>query len=299
MSFVSQSPSAVSTTFTHAAGGAAQANLYDGSDTTPAADPAGLTASTKAAYDFGTPKQIERCRAITAPSNGFTNAATFNIEYSDTSLTAGFSVASTIVVPAGVGQAVIKLFTPVGSHRYWRIANPTGTLSGNAWLGELTFYTQTNDAGSYAVAGNAAVFTPKMLSSVASFTVTGSASQPTYAIFANVGSYVSTGNAALGRLTFVAAATSYAVAGLSVALTTKLGALNGAFSLSGNATTTLHSFAVLVGSYAVTGIDAILSRDFVSWVQRPFSENASWVAADEQAETWTPKSVPSNTWTTE
>ncbi|PPQ14905.1 hypothetical protein CV770_34340 [Bradyrhizobium sp. AC87j1] len=138
-SYVTHSPSAVNTTFTHTGGGAAQAQLYDGNDTTPAADPAGLTSSTQAAFDLGSAKDITRVRVITAPSNGFGNTITFNIQYSDTSLTTGFTTASTIVVPAGVSQSVTQTFASAGAHRYWRIFYASGSASGNAWLGELSF----------------------------------------------------------------------------------------------------------------------------------------------------------------
>lgn len=141
VSFVVQSPSAVNTSFTFASGGAAQAQLYDGNDTTPAADPGGLNASTQAAFDLGSAKDITRVRVITAPSNGFGNTITFNIQYSDTSLTTGFTTASTIVVPAGVSQSVTQTFASAGAHRYWRIFYASGTASGNAWLGELSFQT--------------------------------------------------------------------------------------------------------------------------------------------------------------
>lgn len=134
-------PAAVSTTFTLASGGAAEAQLYDLNNSTSAADPAGITASTKAAYDLGSAKAVRRVTAITGAVNGFGAAVTFNIEYSDTNLTTGYSVASTIVVPSGTGQAALQTFSSVGSHRYWRINYLSGTTGGNAWLGELTMYT--------------------------------------------------------------------------------------------------------------------------------------------------------------
>lgn len=143
-SFATQSPSAVNTSFTFTGSGAAQAQLYDGNDATPAADPAGLNTSTQAAFDFGSAKDITRVRMITAPSSGFTNTITFNIQYSDTSLTTGFTTASTIVVPAGVSQSVTQTFASAGAHRYWRIFYASGTASGNAWLGELSFQAATS-----------------------------------------------------------------------------------------------------------------------------------------------------------
>lgn len=136
-----QAPSAVDTSFTYASGGAAQAQLYDGDDATPAADGAGLTSSTHAAYDFGSAKDIRRVRAITAPSSGLANTITFNIQYSDTSLTSGMTTADTIIVNAGTAQLTIKDIASVGAHRYWRIMYTSGTTGGNAWMGELSFYT--------------------------------------------------------------------------------------------------------------------------------------------------------------
>ncbi|MDA9529574.1 hypothetical protein ACM42_14320 [Bradyrhizobium sp. CCBAU 25338] len=140
-SFVVQAPSTVDTSFTFASGGAAQAQLYDGNDATPAADGNGLTTNTHAAYDFGTPKEIRRVRVITAPSSGFSNTAVFNIQYSDTSLTAGMTTADTITVNAGTAQLTVKDIASAGAHRYWRIMYASGTASGNAWLGELSFFT--------------------------------------------------------------------------------------------------------------------------------------------------------------
>ncbi|MEY9110389.1 hypothetical protein ABH999_006585 [Bradyrhizobium yuanmingense] len=134
-----QAPSAVNTTFTVAGSGAAQAQLYDGNNATPAADPNGLVATTQAAYDLGAAKDITRVSLITAPSSGFSNSSTFNIQYSDTSLTTGFTTASTIVIPAGTSQSAVQTFNSVGAHRYWRIAYASGTTGGNAWLGELSF----------------------------------------------------------------------------------------------------------------------------------------------------------------
>lgn len=133
-------PAAVDTSFTSAAGGAAQAQLYDGSDATPAADPGALTATTHAALDFTTPRSVSRVRVITAPANGFGATAVFAIQYSDTSLTAGFTGADTITVNAGTAQLTDKQIADYGAHRYWRIIYQSGTTGGNAWLGELTFY---------------------------------------------------------------------------------------------------------------------------------------------------------------
>jgi hypothetical protein len=137
--YTSQTPSAVNTSFTVTTGGAAQANLYDGSDATGAADPGGINASTQAAYDFGSNKTVRRVRVITAAANGWAAATTVNIQYSDTSLTAGWTTADQLVIPTGVGQAVVKDIADFGAHRYWRIVYVSGTTGGNAWLGELAF----------------------------------------------------------------------------------------------------------------------------------------------------------------
>jgi hypothetical protein len=136
-----QAPSAVDTSFTYASGGAAQAQLYDGNDATPAADAGGLNTNTHAAYDFGSAKDIRRVRAITAPSSGFGGTTVFNIQYSDTSLTAGMTTADTMTVNAGTAQATVKDIASVGAHRYWRIMWGAGATGGNAWMGELSFST--------------------------------------------------------------------------------------------------------------------------------------------------------------
>lgn len=142
--FVAQSPTAVDTTFTFAGSGAAQAQLYDGNDSTPAADPGGITSTLRAAYDLGSAKDIRRVRMITASTNGFGNSVVFAIQWSDTSLTTGFTTADTFTLPAGTSQSVVKdLAVSAGAHRYWRVIYSSGTASGNAWAGELTFYIAT------------------------------------------------------------------------------------------------------------------------------------------------------------
>ena len=133
-------PVAVNTSFTHAAGGAAQANMYDGNDATPFADPAGANTSTRAAYQFSTAREIRRLRFLTHSSFGFTHAITFNIAYSDTSLTAGFTNLDTLVIPAGTAQEVVKDVAAHGAHLYWRIHYASGTTGGNVWGGELSMY---------------------------------------------------------------------------------------------------------------------------------------------------------------
>jgi hypothetical protein len=141
-----RTPSAVNTTFTYnAGGGAQQSNLYDGSDATPAADPNGVSKSgqplTSAAYDLGAAYDIQRVRLITAAANGFTNADVFAIEYSDTSLTTGWTGSGqTITANAGTAKLSTVDFASVGAHRYWRIIYSSGTVAGNGWLGELGFY---------------------------------------------------------------------------------------------------------------------------------------------------------------
>lgn len=131
--------SSIGGTFTYGAGGAAEANLNDNNDATMAADGSGLSSGTRAAYDFGSAVAIRRIRVITAPSNGFGNEITFDIRYSDTDLTSGFSTVTgavtQIVVPAGLSQEAIANIDANGSHRYWAIEYALGTTGGNAWLG--------------------------------------------------------------------------------------------------------------------------------------------------------------------
>lgn len=132
-------PIAVDTTFTHNAGGAAQANLYDGNDATAAADPAGVNVNQHVSYDLGSAQAINRVRAITAAVNGYGGATTYSVQYSDTSLTAGWSVeVAMITIPAGLGQSVTLDLPAAGAHRFWRIMYKSGG-SGNCWLGEVSF----------------------------------------------------------------------------------------------------------------------------------------------------------------
>jgi hypothetical protein len=316
MSFLAQAPSAVSTTFTYTTG-AAEANLYDGNDATAAADPLGLTVNTKAAYDLGSAKAIMRCRAISAPANGFTNAATFNIEWSDTSLTAGFTTASTIVLPAGVSQAAISDFF-VGSHRFWRIAYSSGTTGGNAWLGELTFYTQSADPGAFTAGGNAAQFRMAEAASGASYAVTATEAVFKPSLAGSVGSFLETGYTAMFSATFSVGVSSYAVSDLSAPLKIALAGNPADYALTGSSVAFPMVFLTTVAAYAVTVNAATLTRDFVNWVRRPFdtddwadatiraetwtasgSISSSWASATKQSETWTPVTAPSSTWTTE
>ena len=133
-------PIAVNTSFTHAAGGAAQANMYDGNDATPFADPSGANVSTRAAYQFSAPVEIRRLRLRTHSSFGFSAAMTMNIAHGDTSLTAGFTNVGTIVIPAGISQEVIKDIGAHGAHVYWRIFYASGATGGNAWGAEFSMY---------------------------------------------------------------------------------------------------------------------------------------------------------------
>jgi len=175
-SFSTIAPNAVSTTFTFASSGAAQAQLYDGNDATPAADPAGINASTSAAYDLGAAYAIANVRAITAATTGWAAASVFNIQYSDTGLTGPWTTAGSLTIQAGTAkltnQAVNQPTT--GAHRYWRIAYASGTTGGNAWLGELSFQvagsapgqlpgTATNDNAS---AGNVGEYISSSLATV-------------------------------------------------------------------------------------------------------------------------------------
>lgn len=232
MSLNARAPAAVSTTFTFTTG-AAEANLYDLNDATSAADPAGLTASTKAAYDLGAALNITQCRLITAASNGFTNAAVFNIDYSDTSLTSGFTTASTINISAGTGKVSTAGFVSVGAHRYWRIAYASGTTGGNAWLGELTFYTDdVAQAGSFTETGNAATFKISEPGAAASYGLTGNSALLTPKIPAGAASFAETGRAATFAVREAAAAGSVALAGLASLATNVLPSAGTSFSVS-------------------------------------------------------------------
>ena len=295
MTFVAQAPVAVSTTFTNTGGGSAEANLFDGSDVTPAADPSGLTAATKAAYNLGSPKAITRCRIITAPVNGFTNTATFNIEFSDTSLTTGFTVASTITVVNGFSQLAIKDFAFAGAHPFWRIANPTGVLSGNAWIGELTFFVDTPDTGAFAVTGNAASLTNKALSAAAAYSVTGNAAVFTPKLASNGAAYITAGNAAF-RSAFQVTGAAYTFNGEAAPLTPKMNSGTGAFTLTGFATTTLQTWGVSGSSYLIASTGASLTRDFINWLPEPF-RGSDWSAVAAQSSPWAPAASPSNAWT--
>jgi hypothetical protein len=66
------------------------------------------------------------------------------IEYSDVSLTSGWTSTSLVInVPNSTSQVVNKDITSAaaGSHRYWRIRYNSGTTGQNAWLGEVSFQT--------------------------------------------------------------------------------------------------------------------------------------------------------------
>lgn len=128
---------AVSTTFTYGLNGAAESHLYDGDDTTSAADPNGLQTTTAAAYDYGVAFMPTQCRLHVANSFGFSNASTFMIQYSDTGLSGPWTdTGTTITGNAGTNQTVTASLS-AGSHRYWRIVYNAGTTGGNVWIGEL------------------------------------------------------------------------------------------------------------------------------------------------------------------
>jgi hypothetical protein len=295
MSFVAQPPSAVNTTFTYTTG-AAEANLYDGNDATPAADPSGITASMRAAYDFGSAKQIERCRVISASVNGLGHAVTFNVRYSDTSLTAGFLAAGSITVAAGTSQAAVQTFTPVGAHRYWDIAYASGTTGGNAWLGELTFYTQLLDTVAYIETGNAAAFSITAPSVATSYSFTGNAAQFAAMLGSNTAPYIETGNAAAFRSTFPVIGTAYTLTGNAAPLTPKMNSGPAAFVMTGYAMTTWQTWSAAGAPYLVTGIDAPLTRNFINWLGLPFTSSL-WGSTANPSSTWTPAASPSTAWT--
>lgn len=149
--YVLQSPVAVNTSFTYtAAGGALEAHLYDGNDATPAACPTGFQTSTHIAYDFGSPVTIRRLRSMTYAADAsktWDSNAALNIQYSDTSLTTGFSTVSGVktqhlIPPDSVGnpREDISDIADNGAHRYWRVYYASGSTSINAWLGEFGFY---------------------------------------------------------------------------------------------------------------------------------------------------------------
>lgn len=131
---------AILSTFTYTGGGGAnEANLYDGNDSTPAADPRGLQTDSSIAYDFGIAETFTNLRVKVADANGFTGNASFTIQYSDASISGSWSNAATINIPFGTGSIVNQAIGAVGAHRYWRIVAATGSLSTNAWFGEVTF----------------------------------------------------------------------------------------------------------------------------------------------------------------
>jgi hypothetical protein len=81
------------------------------------------------------------CRIKVADTFGLSAAASFKIQWSDTSLSAGWTdIGVTISLGAGVsGIGNGSIANTVGHHRYWRIIYNSGSISSNAWLGELTF----------------------------------------------------------------------------------------------------------------------------------------------------------------
>lgn len=150
LSYSAETPSSVTTSFTYTGGSpaAAEAQLYDGDDDTPAADGSGFTAATKAEYDFGSGKTIRRVRTFTyynGTGQEWDTTAAFDIEYSDngsdwtqvTGANTTHTITSTSV--GSVGAEDVTDIDANGSHRYWRIVTPSAT-GGDAWLGQLTFY---------------------------------------------------------------------------------------------------------------------------------------------------------------
>lgn len=133
-------PVAISSTFTYNAQGAAEAQLYDGNDTTPSADPAGLTTGTMAAFDYGTFLRPTACRVKVANSFGFGADVTFRVQYSDTGLSGPWTNGPTFLISGGTGSIANVPISDIGAHKYWRIAYASGgSLGTNAWLGEVTF----------------------------------------------------------------------------------------------------------------------------------------------------------------
>jgi hypothetical protein len=295
MSFFAQAPGAVSTTFTFATG-AAESNLYDGNDATSAADPGGLTASTRAAYDLGSAKPISRCRIITAVSNGFSNSATFNIEYSDTSLTAGFTTATTIVIPAGLAQVVIKDFTGFGAHRFWRVLYASGTTGGNAWLGELTFYADLPAAGAFTVSGNQALFSAAAPSTNTACSVSGNSATFSPKLVPNVSNVALSSNLAAFNFAFPVTGTAYVLAGNAAPLTSKLNSGTTAFAMSGSSTVTLQTWGAAGAPCLIASVGAPLTRDYINWLVQPF-QGAGWINPAAPSSAWTPIALPSTTWT--
>jgi hypothetical protein len=182
----SSAPSAVLTTFTFtASGNAAESHLYDNDDTTPAADPTGLTASTAAAYDFGSAKAVRQVRLKSATANGFASTlASFSISYSDTSLSAGFTdTGVTVSMEAGTSKLNLAQFD-FGSHRFWRIKFAGSTsLAGNAWVGELTFQS-LSEAG---LSATNPTTSPTLSSTTPTSTTTASHTAP---VTSNNGEYI-------------------------------------------------------------------------------------------------------------
>lgn len=132
-------PSAVLTTFDYNGQGAAPAQLYDGNDATPSADSRGLQADTAAAYDLGSAKAVSNVRIKVSDTFGFSALTTFKIQYSDTSLSTGWTDSgATISVASGTGSIANQAVSS-GSHRYWRIIYQSGSINTNAWIGELSF----------------------------------------------------------------------------------------------------------------------------------------------------------------
>lgn len=145
----------VTGTFTASGGNAA---LIDDSTATAGADPAGLNASTAFRVDFGAgnAKHIRALRVSKEGTNGFGNAATMKLEWSDDD-SAWTQAGSNFVIAAGTATAFENFtFAATGAHRYWRIFYVSGTTGGNAWIREIEFLTEYGflDAAEYRYVWN-------------------------------------------------------------------------------------------------------------------------------------------------
>jgi hypothetical protein len=90
--------------------------------------------------DYGSAILPSTCRIKVSDTFGVA-ASSYKIQWSDTSLSAGWTdFGLTISLGAGTsGITTASIANTVGHHRYWRIIYNSGTVSSNAWLGEVTF----------------------------------------------------------------------------------------------------------------------------------------------------------------
>jgi hypothetical protein len=169
-------------------------------------------------------------------------------------------------------------------------------------------YTLVANAGSFTETGEAEVFSTIAAETGAqSFAFTGISSPFRSMEAPAAGAFALIGIAATFSITDAVSAGGYVLTGMTTA--DVIGEpVNpfGAFALTGVATafSVIHR-ALPAGSFSLTGSGALLTRDFVNWLERPLpgglwdneeSPSPSWAAADSQTSSWNDAAAPTPAW---